>query len=241
MKAIILAAGRGSRINHITKYKPKALIKFKKKTLLQNQIEIFKSNKISKIYLVTGYMKNKFENYKVKKIYNKKWKSSNMIYSLLLAEKILLKEECIVSYGDVYYENDAIKKIKKNKSDFCLLNNKNFLNNWKNRYSNPLKDLETFNYNKKKNLVEIGNKSKSYKKIKGQFMGLFKTKPKIWKKIISYVEKKRLNINNISTTEFLNNLIANHQIKIKVIDYNNAWFEVDNKKDLIYLNKNNQL
>ena len=60
-------------------------------------------------------------------------------------------------------------------------------------------------------------------------------------KIISYVEKKRLNINNISTTEFLNNLIANHQIKIKVIDYNNAWFEVDNKKDLIYLNKNNQL
>ena len=31
MKAIILAAGRGSRINHITKYKPKALIKFKKK------------------------------------------------------------------------------------------------------------------------------------------------------------------------------------------------------------------
>ena len=113
MKAIILAAGRGSRINHITKYKPKALIKFKKKTLLQNQIEIFKSNKISKIYLVTGYMKNKFENYKVKKIYNKKWKSSNMIYSLLLAEKILLKEECIVSYGDVYYENDAIKKIKK--------------------------------------------------------------------------------------------------------------------------------
>ena len=42
MKAIILAAGRGSRINHITKYKPKALIKFKKKTLLQNQIEIFK-------------------------------------------------------------------------------------------------------------------------------------------------------------------------------------------------------
>ena len=53
--------------------------------------------------------------------------------------------------------------------------------------------------------------------------------------------RKKINTNNISTTEFLNNLIANHQIKIKVIDYNNAWFEVDNKKDLIYLNKNNQL
>ena len=74
MNAIILVAGRGSRLNRYTKYNPKALIKFKNNTLLQNQINNLNINNINNICLITGYMKDKFTKYKVKKIYNKNWK-----------------------------------------------------------------------------------------------------------------------------------------------------------------------
>ncbi len=239
MNAIILAAGRGSRLNNFTKYKPKALIKFRNKTLLQNQINNLRINNVSNIYLITGYMKSKFRGYKVKKIHNQNWRKSNMIYSLLLAKKLLLNKECIISYGDIYYENNAITKLKNCKHDFCLLNNKYYLKNWQNRYKDPLKDLETFKFDKKNFLTEIGNKSKNYRSIKGQFMGLMKTKPSVWKKIFSFISNEKLNIDNISTTEFLNNLVMNQIFKIKVINYTNEWYEVDNKNDLIYLKKNN--
>ena len=43
MKAIILAAGMGSRLKHLTKYKPKCLIEINGKSLLQSQIDNFNS------------------------------------------------------------------------------------------------------------------------------------------------------------------------------------------------------
>ena len=43
MKAIILAAGRGSRMNELTYDKPKCLIEINGKTLLDWQLEAIKS------------------------------------------------------------------------------------------------------------------------------------------------------------------------------------------------------
>ena len=51
------------------------------------------------------------------------------------------------------------------------------------RFTNPLSDLETFVSNNKNELVEIGNRTNSYKKIKGQYMGVFRIDPLSWNKI----------------------------------------------------------
>ena len=44
----------------------------------------------------------------------------------------------------------------------------------KKRFQNPLTDLETFRANNKNQLVEIGNRTNSYKNIGSQYMGVFK-------------------------------------------------------------------
>ena len=54
MKAIILAAGIGSRFNKMTETTPKCLIKIGEKTILENQIEILKSQGIDDILVVIG-------------------------------------------------------------------------------------------------------------------------------------------------------------------------------------------
>ena len=56
---IILAAGFGSRLLPLTKDKPKSLIEFGGKTLLERNIEIFKKHGINEITIITGYKKEK--------------------------------------------------------------------------------------------------------------------------------------------------------------------------------------
>ena len=55
MKAIILAAGRGSRMGSKTQNSPKCFIKIFNKKLIEHQIDNLKNNGIIDIAIVTGY------------------------------------------------------------------------------------------------------------------------------------------------------------------------------------------
>ena len=235
MRAIILAAGRGSRLGSITKNSHKSLLKFKNSNLLENVIKNFKKNNINNISIVTGYNHKKFKKYNFQKFHNNQWYKTNMVYSLMMADSWLSKYTCIISYSDIYYNSKAIKLLKKAKNNFVILNNKNWLSNWKSRYKNPLMDAESFKVDKKKNLIEIGRREKKIKNIKGQYMGLIKITPKIWKLIkqkFPMIKKK----NKISITQLLDNLIK-LKFKISTAEYNNEWYEIDNKVDLNFFLK----
>ena len=64
MKAIILAAGEGKRLRPLTNNTPKCMVNLFGKSLLQWQIETFRSCQIDDISVVTGYLNEmiKFEN-----------------------------------------------------------------------------------------------------------------------------------------------------------------------------------
>lgn len=229
-KIIILVAGRGSRINTLTRENPKVLLEINKRTLLSYHLKSIKSAGIKEedIALVTGYKRKKFKKFKLKTFHNPKWKKTNMVYSLTKANAWLNKYNCIILYGDILYSPDAIKLMINSRKKFCILNNKNWLKCWKKRFAKPLEDLESYKVDNKKFLTEIGKRENSLKNIKGQFMGIFKINPINWKKM-----KFELNKNNYktSTTELLNHLINNQKAKIKSIDYKNYWFEIDSYKD----------
>ena len=55
MNAIILAAGKGERLQPLTNKIPKCMVKLFNKTLLEYQIDVFKPCKINDITIVTGY------------------------------------------------------------------------------------------------------------------------------------------------------------------------------------------
>ena len=66
MKAVILAAGKGSRLSPMTLLKPKPLLKINGKTLLENMIKCLKNGGIKDITVVTGYKNEMFNSYKKK-------------------------------------------------------------------------------------------------------------------------------------------------------------------------------
>ena len=237
INAIILAAGRGRRLIKISY--PKCLLRINQKQLLENLINNFRSLKINNINIIVGYKKDKiikkFQNQNF--IFNKKWKNTNMFYTLKCAEKLLNKNYSIISYSDIYYNSSAIRLILKKKYDICITSFNGWKYLWKKRFKNPLRDLETFNLDKNRYLTDIGGKTNTITDIKGQYMGVIGISPKGWIKLnkcISYLPKKV--IDKISMTELLG-ILLKKKIKIKVIPYKEKFIEIDYLKDLKLANK----
>lgn len=60
-KAIILSAGQGSRLGHLTDDKPKCLIEFEGRTLLDRQLDTLAANGVSEAVVVTGFRDDQIE------------------------------------------------------------------------------------------------------------------------------------------------------------------------------------
>ena len=237
---IILAAGRGSRMGSLTRNEPKSFVKiYKDVRLIDKIINNFENLKFKKIIIINGYKSKQFNVFKkVDKIKNRNWKTTNIFGSLICADKILSKYNCIISYADIFYEKEAIKILKSStKKGIVILSYKYWKEYWKKRFKNPLLDLETFKTNNKKQLVEIGNKTNSYKNIKGQYMGIFRIDPYSWKSIKKNLVKDTKNLNKIDITALFQLIIKKKICNIHVENYKKKWFEIDNIKDYKILKK----
>jgi len=230
MKAIILAAGRGSRMKELTDDKPKCMVKFKGRELLDWQVESLKKSGISEIGIVTGYQKDKIIHKDLSYfIENEQWQNSNMVFSLFCAKGWFQNSDFIVSYSDIFYTADAVKKLINSDYDIAITFDKNFTNLWQQRLDDPLSDLESFKIDKNGFLTQIGKKANSLDEIEGQFMGLLKFTANGWKKAEKILSK--YDIKKLDCTSALQILIEN-QIKIKAVGIDDMWGEVDNYNDL---------
>ena len=61
MRAIIIAAGLGSRLKPYTNNLPKILVKIGKTNILESQLKVFKSLNIRDINLIAGHKKEQFK------------------------------------------------------------------------------------------------------------------------------------------------------------------------------------
>ena len=109
MKVIILVAGRGSRLPKNISQRPKSLIKINNKSLIYRQIKIFRSLNIKDI-VGDRLQKHMFNFLDFKNFIMKNWKTTNMVHSLIKADKWLKKYDCLVTYGDIIFTDTSLKK-----------------------------------------------------------------------------------------------------------------------------------
>lgn len=239
MNFIVLASGRGSRLNKLTKNKPKCLVEIKNNKTLLDFIFTNYSNDQNNI-IVTGYkshlIKKHLKNLNVKFVRNKNYLKTNMVESLMLSKKKLIKDDLIIVYGDIYFDPKIIKKIKKIKGNVIAVN-ANWLQSWIKRYSTLKKiknDAEDLIVSKEK-IVSIGDKI-GKKLPKFQYMGILKIEQKTFYKLEKFY--KIINNKKISLTHFINKTIKAKITNYKYSIFKNYWYEIDNLSDLKYLKKN---
>ncbi|WP_421218459.1 phosphocholine cytidylyltransferase family protein [Aeromonas jandaei] len=232
-KAIILAAGRGSRMKEMTAAKPKCLTWLHGRPLLEYQISALKEAGITDIAVVTGYMREALLSYDLVEFHNPRWAETNMVSSLCCARDWLINEECIVSYSDIFYTSAAVTALLTNNDDISLTYDPNWLNLWRQRFSDPLSDAESFKLDDELYLTEIGNKTTDATLIQGQYMGLLKFSPVGWKQVEMYrADLPAMMQDNMHMTGTLNAMIQQNNIKVRAFPYEGRWGEIDSPEDL---------
>lgn len=237
-KAIILAAGQGTRLLPYTKDLPKCMVEICGKPLIEFQIEVLKSCGIENISLVGGYKLEKLKKFKLPIYENKSFASTNMLYSLFCAKDLFKDDEdLIISYGDIVYSEEILKDLVSASNAVNVIIDKNWQEYWESRFENVLEDAETLILNDTNEIIDIGGEPKDLSQIQGQYIGLIKLN-KNGKEIFlencsTFLDE---NINgksfyNAYMTDFLQELI-NRGKCVKACTTRFNWIEIDRVEDL---------
>lgn len=131
MRAILLAAGMGTRLRPLTLTTPKSLVKVNGQPMLERQVEFLREIGVEEIIVVTGYLSEKFEylkdKYRVKLIHNDKFDVYNNIYTMYLVREYL--GDSYVIDADVYLNRNFLDK-NIDKSTYFSGYKTNFKNEW---------------------------------------------------------------------------------------------------------------
>ncbi len=236
MKAIILAAGRGSRMGNLTTNIPKCLLLYNNKPLIEHQITALKEAGIDDIGIVCGYKKELLTSYGLYQFENVNWSTTNMVYSLLQAREWLEHDTCIISYSDIVYSSLAVKSLCETSCDIAITYDPNWLELWSRRFADPLTDAETFKIDANGFLLTIGDRAHTITEIEGQYMGLIKITAQGFNKICEFLNvQDEKYINTVSMTQLFNNLLGikiDDSFKIATVPIVDKWYEFDSEKDL---------
>jgi len=238
LKAVILAAGVGSRLRPITNEKPKALVKVCGKPILEYQLEAYLKAGLREedITIVTGYkgdMIKEFCNKKklnVRIIENREYLMTNNMYSLFLYLKEVffkqgLKDELILSNGDCIYEPSIVYDMVRLKGNLIACD-----------FSFFSQESMKVRIGENKRLVEI---SKAIPEGRAHAVSIdlykfsYEAIQRLWVVVKGFIERENL---NKWTEVAINELMKITDIKPFNIG-KRKWAEIDNLADLLYAEK----
>jgi len=234
VKAVILAAGRGSRMKERTKDRPKCLVSLAGRTLLDLQLTALKGAGITDIGIVSGYLSEQIAGRGLQVFRNDRWRESNMVVSLCAADAWLRTSPCIVSYADIFYPVETVLSLVGADADLAVAYDPDWLALWNSRFANPLLDAETFRRDLTGRLVEIGRRAETTAEIEGQYMGLLKFTPAAWQNVVGYLGTlQQSDVDRLDMTTLLSRMIALGQ-HVGTVPTAPFWGEVDSDSDLAY-------
>ena len=118
MKAIILAAGSGTRLRPYTNGKPKCLLDIGSTSILEHQINNIRDCGINEVVIVVGFRFERVEDFlrsydglgmRINTLYNPFYQSTNSLVSLWIARSEF-DEDLVVMNGDDVYEIGVLDK-----------------------------------------------------------------------------------------------------------------------------------
>ena len=241
MKALILAAGQGTRLKKYTQDIPKGMLAFMGKTIIERQIELYRKCGINDIIVVKGFAADKIGYEGVTYYTNEKYAETNMVESLMTAKEEF-NDDIIVSYSDVLFEEGMLRGMMEANAEFAVAVDKNWMPYWEKRYGKVDFDTESLSIDENGSITELGLESPKLEEIDARYVGVLKFSKtgldKIMKLLLEaykeYEDKpwqqSGKTIRKAYMTDLLNALIVSGE-KVKAISFQNGWIEFDTNED----------
>ena len=172
-KALIIAAGLGSRLKKHTENLPKCMLDFGGKTLLQRQLDSYKKFGIKDISLIRGYKKEKIRYKGIKYFENTDYKNNNILNSIFYAEKII-NGNIIISYSDILFNSSVVERTINSDHDISVVVDIDWRGYYVGRKDHPISEAENVIFNSNNEVEKIGKINTDNEEVHGEFIGMIK-------------------------------------------------------------------
>lgn len=232
MRSLILAAGRGSRMGGATRRVPKCMTLLEGRPLIAWQADALARAGADDVAVVVGYRAARVRLPGAARFLNPRWRKTNMVRSLERADRWLAGGPCVVSYSDIVYGPEPVRRLASCRADVAVTYDRRWLAQWKARFSDPLKDAETFRVDSRGRVVDIGRKPRVLSEVRGQYMGLLRFTPRGWRRTRAWLARLPGQARDrLDMTSLLRGLVE-AGVPVLGVPVDGGWFEVDSLSDL---------
>lgn len=238
-RAVILAAGEGTRLRPHTDHLPKTLVPLAGRSLLARQMAVLALAGVDDISLVAGYQAERLAGLGPRVFFNDRFATTNMVESLYCAKALFDgSDDVLVAYGDIAYEPRLLAALLKTVAPVSVVVDLGWLDLWRLRMDDPLADAETLRLTSSGDILELGRKPRSMADIEGQYIGLFKVDRAFAAGF--FVRYEALSespvfegrpTEKMYMTSYLQHLI-DEGVRVRAVPVQHGWLEVDTVADL---------
>ena len=242
MKAIIIAAGKGSRLEHLTTEKPKCLVEVDGKSILQHQLDAYRANDVHDIHIVKGYLHEKIDLPDITYYVNHDFENNNILHSLMHAEDAM--DDCFISsYSDIIFEPDVVRRVLESEADIALAVDKDWKTQYVDRTLHTPEEAEKVVHDENGHVIHVGKRIDAHiDDVHGEYIGLFKCSGESAPLFRDYFRKatrefsglpfiKSADFQQAFVTDLLMYMIADGvRVSCELID--GGWHEIDTLEDV---------
>lgn len=120
MRAIILAASRGTALHDLTHDRPKVMLPLGGETLLEQLLNVFRSQAIHDITLIAGYREETIHRAGINVVLNEDYAHTSELASLVKARPAF-RDDMIISYGDLLLRGYILRDLLETAGDVVVV------------------------------------------------------------------------------------------------------------------------
>lgn len=143
MRAIIIGAGRGSRLMPTTENAPKCFAEIRGKRILDWTVEALGGGGCTEICFIGGYrmetVQRDYPDFVFRE--NQNWANNNILVSLMCAED-LMDEPFVASYSDILFTRDVVADLVRSQLEMALGVDTDWREHYRPRTQHPPHDAE---------------------------------------------------------------------------------------------------
>lgn len=192
MKAIVIGAGRGSRLRHLTEEIPKTLVPVLGRPMLDSILEALAAGGFARkdVIFVCGYkaeiIRERYPD--LHYVENTRWERNNILASLLCAREFL-EEGFVSTYSDIVYRPETVAELVQAPWDITLACDTDWRRRYHGRSQHPETDAEKMRAEERR-VVEVSRRIPS-EKASGEFIGVMKLSPQGAKRFVHAYDKAK--------------------------------------------------